>query len=105
MSTTQISEPKMHQDHGRDASLLPNESTDPDSALHDAEEAEQAVLVQRKAKATNDILIGGLWFFGGILITAITYSAAQGGGVYVVAWGAIVFGGIQFFKGLFNLGA
>jgi hypothetical protein len=41
----------------------------------------------------------------GILVTAVTYSAASHGGHYIVAWGAIVFGAIQFFKGLFQLGS
>jgi hypothetical protein len=50
----------------------------------------------------HDMLVGGLWCVGGILVTAITYSAAQGGGHYVVAWGAILFGGIQFMRGLFR---
>ncbi len=57
----------------------------------------------KKERAKKDVLWGGVWFFGGIIVTFLTYSAASGGGSYVVAWGAIVFGGIQFFKGLFNL--
>jgi WD40 repeat protein len=36
----------------------------------------------------------------GIGITAATYSAARGGGSYVIAWGAILFGGIQVVIGL-----
>jgi len=46
------------------------------------------------------MLVGGLWCFGGTAVTVYTYSAASGGGTYVVAWGAIIFGGIQFLKGL-----
>jgi hypothetical protein len=53
-----------------------------------------------RAAANKNMLVGGLWCAGGILVTALTYSAASGGGSYVVAWGAIVFGGIQFFRGL-----
>ena len=52
------------------------------------------------------MLFGALWCIGGILVTAITYSAAassSGGGSYFVAYGAIIFGAIQFFKGLFML--
>ena len=55
-----------------------------------------------KSAAKKDMLVGGLWFFGGIAVTAITYSMASGGGRYFLAWGAIIFGGIQFFKGLIN---
>lgn len=53
-------------------------------------------------RANRDMIFGALWFFGGIIITAVTYSAASGGGTYVVTWGAIIFGAIQFFKGLMN---
>jgi len=56
----------------------------------------------KSSKAKKDMLWGGLWMFGGIIVTAVTMSAASGGGRYVVAWGAIVFGGIQFFRGIMN---
>lgn len=56
----------------------------------------------RKRRARKDMLYGGLWCGGGLLVTFITMSAASGGGSYVVAWGAIVFGAIQFFRGLAN---
>jgi len=46
------------------------------------------------------MLYGALWCIGGIIVTVITYSAASGGGRYIVAWGAIIFGAIQFFRGL-----
>jgi hypothetical protein len=37
----------------------------------------------------------------GIVVTAVSYSSAsEGGGSYVVAWGAIIFGAIRFFRGL-----
>jgi hypothetical protein len=46
---------------------------------------------------------GALWFIGGGLFTAITYGAASsGGGTYVVAYGAIIAGAIEFFWGLFG---
>lgn len=60
---------------------------------------EQIEAAQRK-KNNRDMLIGGLWMVGGIVVTAVTFSAASGGGKYVIAWGAIIFGGIQFFTGL-----
>jgi hypothetical protein len=50
----------------------------------------------------KDMLYGALWCIGGIVVTAATYSAAQNGGSYVIAWGTILFGGIQFLKGLFR---
>lgn len=45
---------------------------------------------------------GALWAIGGTVVTAITYEAASNGGTYVVAWGAILFGIIDFFRGLFG---
>lgn len=54
-------------------------------------------------RANKDMLYGGLWLFGGLIVTFVTYSnASSGGGSYVVTWGAIIFGGIQFFKGIIN---
>ena len=51
------------------------------------------------------MIFGALWCVGGIVVTAVTYSSAvssPGGGHYIIAWGAIVFGAVQFFKGLFQ---
>lgn len=53
----------------------------------------------RKAGRKN-MLYGALWCIGGIVVTAATYSAASDGGTYVIAWGAILFGAIQFIRGL-----
>ena len=54
-----------------------------------------------RSAAEQDVIVGGLWLIGGIAVTAMTYAAAaQSGGRYVIAWGAILFGGIQFLKGL-----
>jgi hypothetical protein len=63
-------------------------------------------LLQARSKAVKEagqknVLYGALWCAGGILVTVLTYSAAaEGGGTYVVAWGAILFGGIQLVRGL-----
>jgi len=43
---------------------------------------------------------GALLVVGGILVTAITYGMAQGGGTYVIAWGAVLFGFIALIRGL-----
>jgi hypothetical protein len=47
----------------------------------------------------RNMLMGALWFFGGLIVTIVTLAAASGGGTYIIAWGAIVFGAIQFFRG------
>jgi hypothetical protein len=62
---------------------------------------ESEIAEAHKAKANKDMLWGAVWCVGGIIVTAATYSAASnGGGRYFVAWGAILFGGIQFIKGV-----
>ena len=48
----------------------------------------------------NEQLTGGVICVIGILVTAITYSSALNGGTYLIAWGAMLLGGIRFFSGL-----
>jgi hypothetical protein len=48
----------------------------------------------------KNMLYGAIWCIGGIVVTAATFSAARAGGSYVVAWGAIIFGAVQFFRGV-----
>lgn len=62
----------------------------------------QMIKESKKENGKKDMLYGALWCIGGIVVTAITYSAASGGGTYIVAWGAIFWGAIQFIKGLIN---
>jgi len=54
------------------------------------------------SKYKRHMLYGALWAVGGTLVTAVTYIAASGGGMFIIAWGAIVFGIIEFFVGLFG---
>jgi hypothetical protein len=61
---------------------------------------QQALTKAHQEAGQKDMLYGALWCIGGIAVTVGTYSAASGGGTYVIAWGAIVFGAIQFFRGL-----
>jgi hypothetical protein len=46
------------------------------------------------------MFFGALWAIGGTIATVIGYSSAGGGGKYIVFWGAIVFGAVDFFVGL-----
>ncbi len=48
----------------------------------------------------TNMVIGGIVFLVGLVLTLGTMAMASGGGTYVVAWGAIVFGGLQFLRGL-----
>jgi len=55
-----------------------------------------------KAVGRKNMLYGGLWCVGGTVVTVGTYwvAASSGGGTYFLTWGAILFGAIQFLKGL-----
>lgn len=56
-----------------------------------------------KQAGRKNMLAGALWCIGGIVVTAMTYDAAASsptGGSYVIAWGAIIFGAAQCFRGL-----
>ena len=57
----------------------------------------------REYYATDKRLIGFQrpdWVVGGIVATVATYKAASEGGVYFIFWGAVIFGAIDFFRGL-----
>lgn len=51
---------------------------------------------EQTKKAKRSILFGGMWFVGGCAVTFISLNNEYGG---VIAYGAIVFGGIQLIKG------
>jgi hypothetical protein len=57
------------------------------------------------AGANNNMAIGGIVFLIGMVITVGSCMAAQGGGTYYLAYGAIIWGGIQFFRGALQKGA
>jgi hypothetical protein len=56
---------------------------------------EQAIVDARKKRAQKDMLYGGLWCVGGTVLTLAH--------IGFIFWGAIIFGAIQFFKGVSNL--
>lgn len=59
--------------------------------------AELAHKFQRK------MVYGCLWFVGGATFTLVTYMAAkEQGGVYCIAWSAMLFGVLDFLRGLFG---
>ncbi len=85
---------------------------------HSAKQADQILETAIKFQKTNEnkekmmdgsggntgqrnMVIGGIVCLIGIVITLGTMSAAMqsGGGQYIIAWGAVVFGGFQFFRG------
>jgi hypothetical protein len=55
----------------------------------------------KKDAANKNMIYGLLWAVGGIVATGATYSAASEGGTYVAFYGAVIYGGYRFLKGLF----
>jgi hypothetical protein len=56
----------------------------------------------RRKAVGKEMIVGGLWCVGGLVVTAITYGMASSrGGTYIITWGAVIFGAIQFFRGLY----
>jgi hypothetical protein len=53
-------------------------------------------------KNARRMIYGFLWAVGGTVVTVATYEAASAGETYVVAWGAILVGIIEIFRGLFG---
>lgn len=66
-----------------------------DSATSLVSELRQA----RNDAAETNMRQGTLWVLGGIFVTVVTYAAASDGRRYFLAWGAILFGAIKFFRG------
>lgn len=56
--------------------------------------------VQLGAAARRNMVVGGLILVAGLAVTLLTMAASSAIGFYVVAWGAVVFGGGQFIRGV-----
>lgn len=55
---------------------------------------EEQIEDAHKEKAKKDMIYGALWCVGGTVLTLSN--------IGFIFWGAIIFGGIQFFSGLIN---
>ncbi|MES2277999.1 MAG: hypothetical protein V4592_18365 [Bacteroidota bacterium] len=55
---------------------------------------EERLRIAIRERAKKDMLYGALWCVGGTVLTIAD--------VGFIFWGAIIFGGIQFFRGLSN---
>lgn len=61
-------------------------------------EWKRALAEKHKKRMTRGLLLA----VAGIVITGLTYSCASEGGYYMICWGAILFGLIDFAVGLVN---
>ncbi len=82
--------------------LLVEQGLDEQSAHNVVASLEGQIKEAKKERGKKDMLYGALWAIGGTVVTVATYSAAEGGGTYVVAYGAIILGAVQFIKGAVN---
>jgi len=59
-----------------------------------------------RAAGQKNMIYGACWCIGGLAVTLLSLAAASGpgGGRFIMAWGAIIFGAIQFFKGAAQAG-
>jgi hypothetical protein len=82
---------------------LMKKGLDPQAADTVVDELSRVRSDAARSAGLRNMGFGALWCIGGIAVTAVTYSmASQGGGTYIVTWGAILFGGIQFLRGLWQ---
>ncbi|HMB25750.1 MAG TPA: hypothetical protein VKP08_23070 [Anaerolineales bacterium] len=51
-------------------------------------------------RGKKDMMYGALLFVGGLIVTGVSYAAASNGGTYVIAYGAVIYGLIQFVRGI-----
>ena len=71
-----------------------NDSDDPEASLN--EESEDP----GRAAGKKRMMQGTLWFLGGSFVTLFSYmDAASSTSYYIVAWGALLYGAVEFFQG------
>jgi len=64
------------------------------AALTIVNQLEDQIVNAKKDHAKKDMLYGALWCLGGTVLTVAN--------IGFIFWGAILFGGVQFIKGLVN---
>lgn len=84
--------------------ILVQKGVDPVAAQRIVQSATSVPATNNKSEAGRDMLIGGLWIVGGLVITIGSYMAvSDGGGRYLITYGPIIYGVIRFFKGVAKL--
>ncbi|MEN2415250.1 hypothetical protein [Flavobacterium mesophilum] len=74
---------------------LTEQGISPEIATLMVENLEIEIKEAKYEKARKDMVYGALWFCGGTILTFAN--------IGFIFWGAILFGGIQFFRGLINV--
>lgn len=80
------------------AAVIPvetNEITETETVVAQEESSyEEQLRIATRDRAKKDMLYGALWCIGGTVLTLAD--------IGFIFWGAIVFGAVQFFRGLSN---
>lgn len=79
---------------GEVVKTLISQGLDEETARRIVDKVSDQINDAKKERANKDMLYGALWCVGGIIATV--------SGIGFIFYGAIIFGGIQFFKGLMN---
>lgn len=79
---------------------LTRQGLDAEAAAGVVAQVKQERIQARRVEAQKKMFYGAFWCIGGLAVTVLTYQAAAGGGRFVIAWGAVVFGAFQFLRGL-----
>jgi hypothetical protein len=84
---------------------LTRRGLDAEAAATVVDQLRQAKSRARQVAAKRYMFYGAFWCVGGIAVTVLSYqfAAGMGGGTFVIAWGAVLFGAIQFLRGLTRL--
>ena len=83
---------------------LMQQGLDPQSARTVVNELARVKSSALRSAGLRNMGIGALFCIGGIVVTVVTYAiASESGGMYFIAYGPAIFGGIQFFRGLFQV--
>jgi hypothetical protein len=84
------------------ANYLTERGLNSEAAATVVNDLQQAKAHAKRAAGQRNMLIGAISCIVGVTVTALTMQAASGaaGGRYVIAWGAIVYGGLQFVRGV-----
>ncbi|MDL5158901.1 hypothetical protein [Actinomycetospora termitidis] len=78
------------------------DATVPGAAQHDGPAPYEQTAAERGSLARRRLVVGAIWLILGVLVTVITYANAAGGGIYVVAWGPMIFGVFRIVQGLWT---
>jgi len=87
------------------AQVLVDGGTPPEVASNVVKAAASQAIEAKRQALRNKVTSGAVLFILGVGITVFTRGMVEmgGGGRYVVAWGAIIFGGLRMVQGLLDL--